>query len=98
MSDLETRAREFATRAHAAIDHRRKYTLDPYIVHPAAVADIVRSVPHSEAMLADSSGEYRPICYVVVSGERYHGDGYDVDCIEVTQDAINAAHEHWEAP
>jgi hypothetical protein len=46
----------------------------------------------------DSSGTYRPICYVVISGERYHGDGYDVDCIEVTQDAIDAAHEHWKAP
>lgn len=46
----------------------------------------------------DSRGSYRPIVYVAVSGERYHGDGYDVDCIEVTQECIAAAHEHWEAP
>ena len=46
----------------------------------------------------DSSGEYRPIVYVAISGERYHGEGYDVDCIDVTEDAVNAAREHWEAP
>ena len=45
-----------------------------------------------------SDGEYLPIVYVVVSGERYHGDGYDVDCIEVTEECIAHAHECWEAP
>jgi (p)ppGpp synthase/HD superfamily hydrolase len=49
---LEERARAFATEAHARIDHRRKYTGDPYILHPEAVAAIVRSVPHDEAMIA----------------------------------------------
>ncbi|VTR59896.1 Uncharacterised protein [Serratia fonticola] len=34
------------------IDQRRKYTNDPYIVHPQAVMEIVSSVPHSEEMLA----------------------------------------------
>jgi (p)ppGpp synthase/HD superfamily hydrolase len=34
----------FAYEAHAAIDQRRKYTNDPYIVHPLAVAGIVSSV------------------------------------------------------
>lgn len=52
MSALEAAARAFATEAHASIDQRRKYTGEPYIVHPAAVAEIVRSVPHDEAMLA----------------------------------------------
>ena len=52
MSDLEDRARLFATAAHAAVGQKRKYTLDDYIVHPAAVVEIVRSIPHSEAMLA----------------------------------------------
>jgi hypothetical protein len=46
----------------------------------------------------DSTGQYRPMVYVVLSGERYHGDGYDVDCIEVTEECIEAAHNHWEAP
>ena len=45
-------ARIFATAAHAAVGQLRKYTNEPYIVHPAEVASIVRSVPHTEAMLA----------------------------------------------
>ena len=46
----------------------------------------------------DSAGTYRPIVYIGVSGERYHGDGYDVDCIVVTDECLAAALEHWEAP
>jgi (p)ppGpp synthase/HD superfamily hydrolase len=49
---LAERARRYATKAHGAIDQRRKYTNDPYIVHPQAVMEIVSSVPHSEEMLA----------------------------------------------
>lgn len=52
MSDLEKRAREFATRVHTEANQRRKYTLAPYIVHPAVVVELVRSVPHSPEMLA----------------------------------------------
>lgn len=52
MSDLESRARIFATEAHGRIDQRRKYTNEPYINHPAAVAEIVRAVPHTPEMLA----------------------------------------------
>jgi guanosine-3',5'-bis(diphosphate) 3'-pyrophosphohydrolase len=52
MTELETRARLFATAAHAAVGQLRKYTHEPYIVHPAEVAKIVRSVPHTEVMLA----------------------------------------------
>jgi (p)ppGpp synthase/HD superfamily hydrolase len=52
VSELEERAKAFATRAHAAIDQRRKYTNEPYINHPAAVVELVRSVPHTEEMLA----------------------------------------------
>lgn len=48
---MEERAREFATRYHASIDQRRKYTNEPYITHPAAVVELVRSVPHTEAMI-----------------------------------------------
>ena len=39
------RARIFATAAHAAVNHRRKYTNEPYIVHPTEVAAIVAGVP-----------------------------------------------------
>lgn len=49
---LEERARRYATQAHAAIDQRRKYTNAPYIVHPQAVVELVRTVPHTEEMLA----------------------------------------------
>jgi (p)ppGpp synthase/HD superfamily hydrolase len=45
-------ARIFATAAHAAVGQLRKYTNEPYIVHPAEVVSIVRSVPHTEAMVA----------------------------------------------
>lgn len=50
--DLEQRALRFATAAHEAIDQRRRYSGEPYIVHPIAVAAIVRGVPHSPAMIA----------------------------------------------
>lgn len=43
---------EFAAHYHGIIDQRRKYTGEPYIVHPAAVAEIVRSVPCTPEMLA----------------------------------------------
>ncbi|AZO29395.1 HD domain-containing protein [Mesorhizobium sp. M1B.F.Ca.ET.045.04.1.1] len=49
---LEERALAFATAAHASIDQRRKYTNQPYIEHPIAVAEIVRSVPHTPEMIA----------------------------------------------
>lgn len=50
ISDLELRAKEFAFHAHRG--QKRKYTLEDYIVHPAAVAEWVRKVPHTEGMLA----------------------------------------------
>jgi (p)ppGpp synthase/HD superfamily hydrolase len=52
MTELETRARLFATAAHAAVGQLRKYTHEPYIVHPAEVAKIVKTVDHTEAMIA----------------------------------------------
>jgi (p)ppGpp synthase/HD superfamily hydrolase len=52
MTELETRARLFATAAHAAVGQLRKYTHEPYIVHPAEVVKIVKTVDHTEAMIA----------------------------------------------
>lgn len=49
---IEERALAFATAAHESIDQRRRYTNEPYIVHPIAVAEIVRSVPHTSDMIA----------------------------------------------
>lgn len=50
--NLEERALAFAKAAHESIDQRRKYTNEPYIVHPIAVADIVRNVSHTSDMIA----------------------------------------------
>lgn len=52
MKGIERKALIFATRAHEAIDQRRRYTNEPYIVHPIAVAEIVKSVPHTAEMVA----------------------------------------------
>ena len=41
---------EFATAAHG--DQKRKYTGEPYITHPIAVAEIVKTVPHTQEMIA----------------------------------------------
>lgn len=47
-----SKALEFASHAHNSIDHRRKYTGEPYINHPIEVMEIVRSIPHTDEMLA----------------------------------------------
>lgn len=49
---LEQRARAFASLKHAEVGQLRKYTGEPYINHPKAVAELVRSVPHTEEMIA----------------------------------------------
>lgn len=45
-------AKAFAAEAHANVGQLRKYTNDPYIVHPAEAVQIVSTVPHTDAMLA----------------------------------------------
>lgn len=52
MQTLEDKARRYATKAHADAGQRRKYTDEPYIVHPAAVVELVRSVTDDETLLA----------------------------------------------
>lgn len=49
---LEIRAQDFATYHHAMSRQVRKYTGEPYIVHPAAVVEIVRGTPYTEDMVA----------------------------------------------
>ena len=49
---LEERALEIATRAHNDIGQVRKYTNEPYINHPIAVAEIVRSVGGNSIQIA----------------------------------------------
>jgi (p)ppGpp synthase/HD superfamily hydrolase len=50
--DIVEKARIFATAAHAAIDHRRKYTNEPYIVHPRQVAQFVETAGGTPEMIA----------------------------------------------
>ena len=52
MTDTVERARMFATAAHAAVGQLRKYTFEPYIVHPAEVAAIVEEYGGTDAMIA----------------------------------------------
>ena len=46
---LELKAKSFAAKWHYG--QIRKYTNEPYIVHPAVVAELVRSVPHTAEMI-----------------------------------------------
>jgi hypothetical protein len=52
MEDLVRKARRYATEAHSRINHRRKYSLEPYDVHLKDVAGIVASVTDDQEMLA----------------------------------------------
>lgn len=52
MDDLISRAREFATSAHQRIDHRRKYTHQPYENHLKAVARLVAEVTTDVRLVA----------------------------------------------
>ncbi len=45
------RALGFAARTHEAVNQRRKYTGEPYIVHPVEVAEIVLSVTDDPCMV-----------------------------------------------
>lgn len=49
---LVERAAIFAAKAHANAEQLRKYTGEPYVMHPARVVALVRSVPHTDNMLA----------------------------------------------
>ncbi|CDX26726.1 Uncharacterized 19.2 kDa protein in cobO 3'region (modular protein) [Mesorhizobium plurifarium] len=41
-----------ASEAHGSINQKRKYSNEDYVAHPIAVAEIVRSVPHTPEMVA----------------------------------------------
>ena len=50
--DIIEKARVFATAAHASAAQLRKYTMEPYIVHPREVAGIVSQHGGSDAQVA----------------------------------------------
>jgi len=50
MNDLVEKAIRYATEAHG--DQKRKYTGEPYVTHPIAVMEIVKTVAHTKEMLA----------------------------------------------
>lgn len=50
--ELIERARVYATAAHAGIGQKRKYTKEPYIVHPTRVAATVARVGGTPEMIA----------------------------------------------
>ncbi len=50
--ELVERAREYAINAHKRIDHRRKYTQQPYAIHLAEVAKLVSSVTDNPEIIA----------------------------------------------
>lgn len=52
MTDIVEKARVFATAAHAAVGQLRKYTNEPYIVHPFEVAMTVKQVGGTPEMIA----------------------------------------------
>ncbi|KDU95175.1 HD domain-containing protein [Komagataeibacter rhaeticus] len=52
MDSLISRADKFATEAHAGVNQRRKYTGDPYIVHPRRVAQIVQEIGVRDEVIA----------------------------------------------
>ena len=52
MPDLVERARDYATRAHNRIEHRRKYSNQPYEVHLEAVAKLVSTVTDDPESIA----------------------------------------------
>ncbi len=52
MHDLVDKARQFAIKAHGRLDHRRKYSSEPYPVHLQAVAELVASVGADPEVIA----------------------------------------------
>ncbi len=51
MDELVIKARTYAKEAHEEIGQMRKYTGEPYIVHPAAVAKLVSTVTNDREMI-----------------------------------------------
>lgn len=51
MSELTEKARIFCIAAHEAVQHKRKYTGEPYFTHPYAVANMIKDFWYTEEMI-----------------------------------------------
>lgn len=51
-SQLIEKAKEFAISAHDSVSHRRRYTDEPYHVHPERVAKLLETVTTNENIIA----------------------------------------------
>ena len=49
---LIDKALKFSTAAHAAVNQKRKYTGEDYIVHPIAVSNLVKENGGTDEMLS----------------------------------------------
>ena len=99
MSDIISRAARFAKAAHESIDQRRKYSGEPYIVHPKAVAAIVATVTRDEHMISaawlhdvveDTLEELLPEAFAVVKSacERMRGESWEAGGAKITWDMV----------
>lgn len=52
MNELIEKAKQFAIAAHDSINHKRKYTNEPYHVHPGRVVKILESVTDDSDVIA----------------------------------------------
>lgn len=52
INNLLEKAKEFAINAHNSIAHKRKYTNEPYHVHPERVANLVATVTSDPEVIA----------------------------------------------
>jgi (p)ppGpp synthase/HD superfamily hydrolase len=50
--NIRQKAQDFATKAHANAGQVRKFTGEPYIVHPAAVVELLQAIDPSDEMIA----------------------------------------------
>ncbi len=52
MNELIEKAKKFAIAAHDSINHKRKYTAEPYHIHPERVAKLLTAVTNDPEIIA----------------------------------------------
>ena len=87
--NLKEKARIFATAAHGAIDQRRKYTDEPYIVHPIEVAETIEYYYRFDPFIDISPDEFNSKIDIVAAASHLH------DILEDTKIGINDLREEF---